>query len=673
MSEFKNFASVVHAKLQAMEPTGLFMTSVDKDALYDLYLNSFPEGTNVMFRERTEHDCTCCKQFIRNIGGVVTIGEDGQVISIWEVDAEDEYKVVADALAAFVKSHAIVDVYYHDQKKVGEQNTKELKEGAAVRTWNHFYHVLDGKFVKAGDDIASAKGDIRDSVNVFKRSLEEISVTAIDTVLELIEQNLLYRGEQNLHIVKELKTFKTQFEALAEDAREGWCWKVGSAPNHNRLRYRGMSIGTLLVDLSEGRELEGAVKSFEDKVSGTNYKRPTALISPAMITNAQKKIEELGMTGSLVRRYAVQSDLTINNVLFADRDVKVAMNVFDELKDGVKTPTQSLDKVKEVSAEEFFRDVLPKAKTLEALFENGHTNNLFSLIAPQDASAPGMFSWGNNFSWSYNGELADSIKERVKAAGGNVDGFLRASLSWYNNDDLDLHMYEPGGNHIYFCNRTSFRTGGQLDIDMNGSNGMSPTRTPVENIFYTDESRMNEGEYKLVVHNYNKRERKDDGFVLELEYKGKAYQFAYDQSVGSDKSVAVVTFKYTKAKGVEIVKSIPHSETSREVWGIPTGVFRKVTMVMNSPNHWDGEQSGNKHYFFMLDKCNNPDDTRGFYNEYLKPELNEHRKVFEVLGGKIKAPHSNDQVSGLGFSSTQRNHLFVKVGGMFDHVLKIVF
>ena len=95
--------------------------------------------------------------------------------------------------------------------------------------------------------------------------------------------------------------------------------------------------------------------------------------------------------------------------------------------------------------------------------------------------------------------------------------------------------------------------------------------------------------------------------------------------------------------------------------------------MLNSPNFWDGQTKGNKHYFFMLEGCINPDDTRGFYNEYLRDELHEHRKVFEVLGSKLKAEHSTDQLSGLGFSSTQRNELVVKVTGSFNRTLKIKF
>lgn len=55
--------------------------------------------------------------------------------------------------------------------------------------------------------------------------------------------------------------------------------------------------------------------------------------------------------------------------------------------------------------------------------------------------------------------------------------------------------------------------------------------------------------------------------------------------------------------------------------------------------------------------------TRGIYNEFLRNDLDKRRKVFEVLGNRTKCPVSTEQLSGLGFSSTQRNTLTVRVKG----------
>jgi hypothetical protein len=96
-------------------------------------------------------------------------------------------------------------------------------------------------------------------------------------------------------------------------------------------------------------------------------------------------------------------------------------------------------------------------------------------------------------------------------------------------------------------------------------------------------------------------------------------------------------------------------------------------MVLNSPNHWNGRQIGNRHFFFILDKCLNPDPTRGFYNEFLKDELRDHRKVFELVSSKMKTKPSDKQLSGVGFSSTQENSLICRVSGKFDRTVMITF
>ena len=95
---------------------------------------------------------------------------------------------------------------------------------------------------------------------------------------------------------------------------------------------------------------------------------------------------------------------------------------------------------------------------------------------------------------------------------------------------------------------------------------------------------------------------------------------------------------------------------------------------MFSPNYWDDNVNSNKHWFFILDKCLNPEPVRGIYNEFLSNELHEHRKVFEVLGSKTKCPYDEQQLSGVGFSSTKRDEVKIHVtGNKLNQTYNVIF
>ncbi|QGZ16337.1 hypothetical protein Hena1_01870 [Erwinia phage Hena1] len=668
---FTQFRDAIKAQFEVLKTLGeLYTVDLSKDDLYQFYLDSYPEGTNQVYRTRLEYDGSHDKSFIRSAGRVVAI-HNGKLVSVWDVQIGGYYQVVADAMKEMVQGAAIKDRFFHFDPNCGLESNLELdQETGKTKTWRHFHVKLPAAVVKDGSQIPALRGELRTNYEMLSRSLKDFTVDAADTILDLIAQDSLYKGAEKKHIVEAFLKAKRAYEKTPVDQRELFCWKE-SEKLGEKGRFRGDVIGTLLGDLSEGKDLEAAVASFESKVDSTNYKRTTALITPAMVKSAQEKVVALGLQDSLARRFAVTSDLTINNVLFADRTAKAQMNVFDQLTADTKTAPKKLDKIEEISIADFIKNVLPKADSLELLVENRLQPNLVSLVAPANEGAPNLFKWDNGFSWSYNGEVTDSIKERVKAAGGSVTGDLRVSLSWFNSDDLDLWIYEPTGGKIYHGNKVG-HSKGTLDLDMNAY-GKSDAHNPVENVTWARESEITEGEYRIVVNNYNKRMSDRVGFDIQMEFKGQVFSFGHPQALGNSKNVEVARFKYSRAKGVEILSSIGHTKSSQDAWGIKTETFQKVALVLNSPNFWDDQTIGNQHFFFMLEGCKNPESTRGFYNEYLREELHEHRKVFEMLAGKLKADFTEDQLSGLGFSVTKRNEAVVKVSGSFNRTLKIKF
>lgn len=658
----------------------LFRVDVSKDDMWNTYLNSFPEGTNPIYKTNTEMDCNCCKNFIGNVGNVVKIDPDTfETKTIWDFDFDDaKYSPMMRAMNNLIKSAKIRDVFLLSNKVHLVNHNRSMDNNGHIDKWDHLWAEVPNKFIMSGDDIPARLNTYRTSKEVFLRSLNEISDDSISSVTELINSNNLYRGEEWKKVLKDFGNYKAKYNKAIENGYNTdnfvWFYSVKAGPVVSHIRNH--SFGTLLVDISSGVGLDKAVKKYEDIVAPTNYKRPKPIVTKAMIDRAQQTVEELGYMDSLPRRFATLDDITVNNILFSNKDSGKRIegfNVFDEMRDSNKKENvKSFSRAQEISADDFVKKVLPTAKEVEALVEYKHIPNFVSLIAPVNKDAKNMFKWNNGFSWAYTGNIADSnIRENVKKAGGNVHGVLRFSIQWNDADvwnmcDYDAHCVLPSG-HIYYGDKIC--GGGALDVDITSPKMGIPA---VENIVFTNKDRMRSGTYRFFVYPFAPRSG-NVGFKAEIEMDGQTFRYEYNNKLDRDVNVASVSLnkdgKFTINHNLT-----PIDDAQTDVWGVKTNTFVPVSVVMYSPNYWDEQKGiGNKHYMFMLKGCKNPDCPNGFYNEFLDNKLNDHRKVFELLGSKMAVQPSDDQLSGLGFSSTKRNELVVRVKGATNRVMKIKF
>jgi len=668
-SAFPAFARIVADTFQRhVKRGGVFVSGVTGDDLYAAYLAAFPEGTNPLFKTRTEHDCSCCKSFIRRVGNVVTVTDEGVVRTIWDEAAKSAtthpYNVVAASLRDAVLARPIDGLFRVHTKEAafGAATTRSQAPGTdKVLTWNHFHtdQIPSNLRVESPGQVC---GDYATTVAVFERGLTELRPEALETVLSLIDANNLYRGEEHRPALAQFQKAQRAFLKLSARERRTFVWTHAGDP---AARFRNTVIGTLVTDLSEGVELEAAVRSFESKVAPQNYKRTTALITPGMVKKAMEIIQELDLEPALERRFAVTGDVSVRDVLWVDGAAKPLMKggireaLMSHALTGITAPVDT-SRAEDITMDDFMSKVLPEATEIALLFKNEHVGNLMALTAPVHPEPRQLFRWTNDFAWSYGGNVADSIKERVKKAGGRVEGAtLRVSLSWGNFDDLDLHIHEAPYGEIYYGNRRG-RTGGVLDVDMNA--GVGTTREPVENVVWTN--RMPDGAYKVVVNNFRQRETSDVGFTVEVESAGKVSHFSYNKTVRNKQDVHVCTL-VMKGGAVERVEQgdpgISSAAVKQEKWGLTTEQFVKVNMVTLSPNYWGDNAVGNKHTFFVLDGCKCDESLRGIYNEFLHSRLEPHRKVFEVIGDKTKCQPTGEHLAGLGFSSTKKDALVVRV------------
>ena len=136
---------------------------------------------------------------------------------------------------------------------------------------------------------------------------------------------------------------------------------------------------------------------------------------------------------------------------------------------------------------------------------------------------------GTGISVRITDEEDRELMDRLAREGGK-SGVVQISLAWDDYNDLDMHVFCPSGERIYFNNRKS-ECGGELDVDMN----VRPkSKTPIENVVWTDFAP--DGEYKIGVHFYRhhrkRRTKKTCQFRLRVVTYGQAKEYSGELTHG---------------------------------------------------------------------------------------------------------------------------------------------
>jgi len=709
----KELTNLMQAQFDKMCATGkLFRSEVTGQKVWDVYLQAFNPEDNPIFRDpnSTVHNCNFCKNFVRRYGNIVAIGDDNEIMSIWGVDAPEEYKNSANTLNNLIANSKIVEVFFETYNELNslpyeknctktqatfklgvEKNTKRYtKEEAEMFgvvkpneeiTFDHFNLSISKQFVdQTGSSVESIIGNYRDSKNVFQRGMEEISLDTLILVKDLINQESLLDGKTHLFKVEKMITFKTEYESKSQKEKDNYCWVASY--NNQLAKFRNELIGVLCSELSEGKELNEACKSWNKRVDPINYMKTTTPITKKQIEEAKLFVEENGFVESFDRRFATIDDIKASEILhvnMGDGSIK-NVSIFDNVKStSTRHKRSEFDGIDEVTIDKFMSDILPNCTSVEAFLLSKHEGNLVSLTTSNKSESKPIFKWNNNYSWTFNGNLAgkSQIKEAVKGRGGNVIGDVRISLAFpLTTDDYDLHVQDTDGNHIYYSNvRQKHNSSGMLDLDAQGVDGAQTPEKRVENIIFTDKSKIKNGNIKIWVENYSQRGLRVP-FDIEIEIEGDITTLTYDRNHSGNKAEVgniVVKNGMFELHPDAYMTLKESTNLSKEVYGLETNNFHKVNLVCLSPNHWGDNNVGNKHYLFMLDGCKCPTDIRSFHNENLLPELAEHRKVLEVLGATNMIKPTDKQLSGLGFNATVRDEIVVRLQGSFKRVIKIKF
>ena len=686
---FKELNKAVQVQFEKMSEnqTQLFKVEIDKVKIREVFLNNFPEEV------RQYYNCTCCKSFLGRYGNIISY-IDGKIVSLWDLDLETisgEYHASVIALKEYVHGLPVEGLFLgnyslaqKEEKTIGNDILCGGYSNFSVThfcEFEHFHFILPKKFVnhasKSNAAILGAKNTLK---QVFEKGLNELKLEALETVIELINENAISAGEQFRFIVEGFYKLKQEYDK-SED-KENFCWQKVSNSAESILAIKSSVIGSLLEDLSSNESatnnLDIAIRKFDAKMGF--YKRPlTTVLATSTVKKGKEALENMGYSNSLTAVPALESDIPVTKVLFKDNERPIIRTIWDEIPTvGSINPSAN---VPEMPIKDFIEKVVPGLSGMEVLFTREHKTNLVTLLKQEDTASKNLCNWDNPFRWAFTGDVATGIKERVKAAGGNIEAVLRCSLEWNTNGekentrnsiDFDLYAREPDNTKIHFgLNRKGLSPGmttmsGQLDVD----NRFPGKEVAIENITWIDKKKMKDGTYEFWVNNYEGRVS-NGGFNLQIEFDGQQYNFAYNKNLKPKEDVKVA--KVTLSNGIFTLNSMMENKSpvKEKKWNLTTGDFHKVKMMSYSPNFW-GTNTGNKLTMFFLENCISDEEMRPFFNEFLPAELREHRKVLELVGKKMKSINDTHQLSGIGFDSSP-NNLIVKVTGTYTRMLKLIF
>ena len=193
------------------------------------------------------------------------ITPDYKLISLWDFESKTFFENAREALSNAIHDGQIVDIYLEKERIAGHKPNADNENPSII--WEHYYIELPDKLVNTRT-IDTAKHEVRDAHDVLKRTVQEVNIEDLHTVIDLIQENNLYRGQEFLSNLQKWVVLKKDYD---KHQSEEYLW-FNAIKFGRSVGYRSTVIGTLISDLYNGTDLETAIKMYESKVAPHNYK-----------------------------------------------------------------------------------------------------------------------------------------------------------------------------------------------------------------------------------------------------------------------------------------------------------------------------------------------------------------------------------------------------------------
>ena len=263
----------------------LFLT--DAKDLWDIYLNNLPE------EGRYHYNCNACKYFIERFGNLALVNEDGKLVSaLWNITVPEFFKKSVKELNNAVKKAKIKRLFIAEQCTLGIPKTDE---------WTHLNVRVPSSYVNksrlyTANQVMAAKSE---EFRMLSNALLEYKIETITQAINLLETEIVYRGDKCLGIAKWFKELKEFIDDCSNSkVKQNFIWlAVANAPE-GFCHVKSSMIGTLLDDIQDGLNYTSIVRRFKEKMDPSNYMRSQVAPTENAIQEAEKVVEKLGIANS---------------------------------------------------------------------------------------------------------------------------------------------------------------------------------------------------------------------------------------------------------------------------------------------------------------------------------------------------------------------------------------
>lgn len=428
-AQYDAFLGRLQARFDANLATAngrLFTT--DAVGLFDAYLDALPG-------DRQYHTCHACRRFVETFGGLVTIGDNGQIrTAIWDerVEPPGYYSAAVYSLARLAHNAKVTGVFLSRLPVWGQPITGPWHHLAVTPPENILHRSL---VLTPGQAMAEKSEDYRN----VARALAEFNRATVEQALKVLESEALYRGEKVLGPAKWLHDLHVARDAVRPHLRENVLWRAIASAPAGFCHPRASMAGTLLEDIAAGMDFAEVSRRFASKLHPLSYQRPQAAPSAGNIAAAEKLVEQMGITRSLLRRFARLDDIETLWTPTPETGKPAGNGVFGHLKPkGQETANPIVVPPITMTWDKFARTVLPGAGSIDFYVPPGY-GPYVALTTAVDPDAPPILQWDRV-------ERRNPVAWYVYTAGSPPEQWGLTSGRYHKVNALALNPAHRGGD-----------------------------------------------------------------------------------------------------------------------------------------------------------------------------------------------------------------------------------